>query len=111
MLSTDYINTIVTIKIDRRLGSRHPERGFIFPVNYGFVPYSQLPDRDVLDAYVLGIFEPLAQYTGRCIAVIHRMGNEGDKLVVAPQGKTYTDEQIRALTEFQERYFQSVIRH
>jgi len=111
MISTDYLNTIVTIKIDCKIGTRHPEHGFIYPVNYGFVPYSQSPGRDALDAYILGIFQPLTEFTGRCIAVIHSLDHSGDKLVVVPQGKTYSDEQIRALTEFQERFFKSVIRH
>lgn len=32
-----------------------------------------------------------------------------DKLVLVRDGKMYIDEQIGALTEFQERFFQSVI--
>ena len=32
-----------------------------------------------------------------------------DKLVVTKDGRNYTDDQIRALTEFQEKYFESVI--
>lgn len=32
-----------------------------------------------------------------------------DKLVVVPQNKDYSDDTIRALTEFQEQYFKSII--
>ena len=32
-----------------------------------------------------------------------------DKLVVMQEGKNYTDDQIRALTEFQEQWFESII--
>ena len=46
-------------------------------------------------------------FTGRCIAVIQRSDDDDDKLVVAPVGKDYSDEQILALTEFQERFFES----
>jgi inorganic pyrophosphatase len=42
-------------------------------------------------------------------AIVHRLDDEDDKLVVVPEGKSYTDEQILALVEFQERFFQSVI--
>jgi len=62
-----------------------------------------------MDAYVLGIFKPLATFTGRCIAVIQRSDDDDDKLVVAPVGKDYSDEQIFALTEFQERFFESSV--
>jgi len=91
------------------MGSRHPEWGHLYPVNYGSVPGVRAPDGEDLDAYVLGVFEPVETFTGRCIAVIRRLDDEDDKLVVVPEGVVYSDEQIRALTEFQERYFRSVI--
>ena len=63
---------------------------------------------DVLPyAYVLGVFEPVEEYTGKVIAIIHRINDNDDKLIVA--NKNYTDDQIRALTEFQEAYFESEI--
>jgi len=43
------------------------------------------------------------------IAIIHRTNDNDDKLIIAPENKNYTDEQIKALTEFQEQYFESVI--
>jgi len=104
-----FLGNTVSVKIDRPLGSSHPEWGFIYPVNYGYVPGVEAPDGDDLDAYVLGVFEPLEAFMGRCIAVIHRLDEDDDKLVVVPEGTAYTDEQIRALTEFQERFFRSVI--
>jgi len=109
MQPTDLIGKIVKIKIDRPLGGRHPEHGFVYPVNYGYVPDTLAPDGQELDAYVLGVFEPLLEYEGRCIAVVHRLDDDDDKLIVAPEGKEFTDDQIQALTEFQERFFRSVI--
>ena len=78
-------------------------------MNYGFLPGTTAGDGEELDAYLLGVFEPVKLYTGVCIAVIHRLDDEDDKLVVAPHGSTYTPGQIRALTEFQERFFTSEI--
>ncbi len=34
----EYLNKTVNVKIDRPLGSKHPQYGFIYPVNYGFIP-------------------------------------------------------------------------
>lgn len=41
--------------------------------------------------------------------MIHRTDDDDVKLVVVPKGVTYRDEQIAALTEFQERFFNSTI--
>jgi len=100
----------VTVRIDRPLGSRHPRHDDIYyPVNYGFVPGTLSPDGSELDAYVLGVFTPVETFTGECIAVIHRTNDDDDKLIVVPAGKRYSRSQIRALTEFQERFFASTI--
>ena len=104
-----YLGKEVNVKMDRPLGSVHPKHGFVYPVNYGYIPGTISGDGEELDAYLLGVFEPVQNYIGKCVAVIHRTNDDDDKLVVVPEGKDYTDEQIRALTEFQERYFESEI--
>ena len=104
-----FLGKTVTVRVDRPLGSQHPAYGFFYPVNYGFIPGTTGLDNEELDAYVLGVFEPVQEFTGRCIAVISRVDDNDDKLVVVPEGKEYTDDQIRALTEFQEQFFHSVI--
>ena len=108
--ATAFLGQIVMAQIDRPLGSRHPRHDFIYLLNYGYVPGTLARDGEALDVYVLGVFEPLVTFTGRCIAVIQRLDDDDDKLVLVPDGKEYSDAQIRALTEFQERFFQSVIR-
>ena len=97
------------MRIDRPLGSHHPRWGFRYPVNYGFVPGVAGADGEELDAYVLGVTKPLESFTGQCIAVIHRPGDE-DKLVLAPPGTAYTAAQIATITAFQEQFFDSLIR-
>lgn len=106
MKNEEYLNKKISIKIDRPFGSKHPKHGFIYPVNYGFVPGTVSGDGEELDAYLLGVFEPVEDYDGRCIAIIHRTNDDDDKLVVVPEEKNYTDDQIEALTEFQEQYFE-----
>ncbi len=105
----EYLDRTVLVKIDRPLGSRHPQHGFVYPVNYGYVPDTPAPDSENLDAYVLGVFEPIEEFTGRCIAVVHRLDDDDDKLIVVPEGRQFSDEQIQALVEFQERFFTSII--
>ena len=105
----DYLGKKITIKIDRPLGTRHPKHNFIYLLNYGYVPNTISDDGEELDAYLLGVFDPVKEYHGSVIAIIQRTNDNDDKLVVVPDGVNYTDDQIMALTEFQERFFKSVI--
>lgn len=109
METKDYIGKTVLVKMDRPYGSKHPKHGFIYPVNYGFIPNTISGDGEELDAYVLGVFEPIDEFKGKVIAVINRTNDDDDKLVVCPEDKNYTNEQIDALTEFQERFFEHKI--
>jgi inorganic pyrophosphatase len=104
-----FLDSAATITIDRPLGSKHPKWGFVYPVNYGYVPNTKSGDGEEIDAYALGINEPLKEFTGKCIAVIHRLNDDDDKLVMAPDGMDLADAEIRAATDFQEKFFKSVI--
>ena len=66
-------------------------------------------DREELDCYIIGVFAPLEDFKGKCIAIIHRTNDDDDKLVVVPEDKSFSDEAIEALVEFQERYFEHII--
>ena len=104
-----YIGTVVNIKIDRPFGSKHPKHGFIYPVNYGFIPGTVSGDGEELDCYLLGVFKPVEEFKGKCIAIIHRTNDDDDKLIIVPEDKDYSNEQIEALTEFQEQFFEHII--
>ena len=104
-----YLGKTVDVKIDRPMGSKHPKHGFIYPVNYGYIPNTVSGDGEELDCYVLGVFEPLDVFKGKCIAIIHRTNDNDDKLIIVPENIDYSDDAIRALTEFQERFFESEI--
>ena len=107
--SYKYIGNTVKVKIDRPLNSKHPKHGFVYSVNYGFVPNTISGDGEELDCYVLGINKKLESFEGKCIAVIHRTNDNDDKLIIVEAGKNYTDEEIREFTNFQEQYFESEI--
>ena len=105
MNAVDFLGKIIDVVVDRPLGSKHPEYGGIYPLNYGYVPNTISGDGKELDCFIIGVFNPLTKYTGKCIAVIHRLNDNEDKLVIAPDGKDYSNDAIEALVEFQERWF------
>ena len=109
MESRDYIGKTVSVVIDRPFSAKHPKHGFIYPVNYGYIPNTVSGDGEELDCYVLGVFEPVEKIDGKCIAVIHRTDDDDDKLIITPDGKQYSDDAIEALVEFQERFFKHII--
>jgi inorganic pyrophosphatase len=96
----------VTVTVDRPIGSHHPDYpDMIYPINYGYVEGEIAGDGEWQDAYVLGTDKPIKSISGTVIARIHRENDVEDKLVVAPQGASYTEDEIIRLTEFQEKYF------
>ncbi len=104
-----FLGKIVKVRIDRPIGSKHESFDIHYPVNYGYIPDTVAPDGEELDAYVLGVSVPIKEFTGRCIALIHRTVDNEDKLVVAPENVEFSDEEIRALTKFPERDFELII--
>ena len=109
MKTTDYIGKSVSVVIDRPLGSKHPKHGFEYPVNYGYVPNTKSGDGEELDVYVLGVDEPIKEYVGQCIAVIHRIDDDDDKLIVVPEGMNLSDNEIENATAFQEKWFKHIL--
>ena len=107
--NNQYIGKIVNVKIDRPIGSKHPNSELIYTLNYGYIPNTISGDGEELDCYVLGVHNPIKEFKGKCIAVIHRLNEDDDKLIIVEEGKEYSNEQIKALTEFQEKYFKSEI--
>lgn len=96
----------VKVIVDRPLGTYHPKHEDIFyTVNYGYIEGIIAPDGEYQDAYILGVDEPLKEFIGIVIAVVHRLNDVEDKLVVAPEGNIFTKEEILKKVEFQEKYF------
>ena len=100
----------VTVTVDRPLGSYHPEhKDMYYLINYGYVEGIMAPDGEEQDAYILGVDEAIEKFTGKIIAIIHRNDDVEEKWVVAPEGMTFTKEEIREQIHFQEQYFDSEI--
>lgn len=101
----EYLGKTVKVVVDRPLGSKHPEHKHIYSVNYGYLEGTISGDGEERDVYILGVHEPIEQYEGVVIGIIKRRDDVEDKLVVANKLNDYDKYQIRALVEFQERFF------
>ena len=107
--SIDFLGKIVTVKMDRPIGTKHPKHGFVYPINYGYIPNTISGDGEELDAYIIGPTEPLGEFTGTCCAIIHRTNDDDDKLIVVPTGTTIDNETIEKTTDFQEKWYKHII--
>ena len=104
------IGDIVKVTVDRPLGSYHPKhRDIYYPINYGYVKGVLAPDGEEQDAYILGVDKAIDEFTGKIIAIIHRINDIEDKWVVCPVDCTFTKEEILEQVFFQEKYFQTEI--
>ena len=104
----DMLGKIVTVTVDRPINSIHPNHpDIVYEVNYGYIAgiISEF-DGEELDAYILGVNEPVKEFTGKVIAIIKRMGEE-EKLIVS--NKEFSKEEILKMVNFQEQYFTSTI--
>lgn len=93
-----------TVKVTRPIGSTYPSNEDIkYNINYGEIV-------DVLDAYgepqeayILGVNEVIEEYTGRLVAIIHRVNDVKNNWVISD--KFYTKEEIYEKVKFVEQYF------
>ena len=101
----------VKVTVDRPLGSFHPKHKDIFyTVNYGYIDGIIAGDGEFQDAYILGIDNPLTEFVGKVIAIIHRLDDAEDKWVVAPEDVFFTKAEIMEQVYFQEKFFSIEIR-
>ena len=105
------LGKVVKVIVDRPLGTYHPKyKDLFYSVNYGYVEGIIATDGEEQDAYILGVNEPIKEFTGKVIAVIHRFDDVEEKLVVVPSDVSLTKEEIMRQVYFQERFFKIEIR-
>lgn len=93
-------------KMDRPLGSTHPRcPDLVYPVNYGYIEGIIAGDGAEQDIYLLGVNEPVEEYSGIVYAVYHRLNDNEDKWIVVPDGFEITEEEILNQISFQERFY------
>ena len=104
------IGSIVTVTVDRPLGSYHPKhKDIYYPINYGYIEGVMAPDGEEQDAYIFGVDKPIKKFTGKVIAIIHRLDDIEDKWVVCPENMTFSKEEIAEKVMFQEQFFNTDI--
>ena len=104
------LGKIVRVTVDRPMGSYHPKhKDIYYPINYGYIEGIMAPDGEEQDAYIVGIGEPVEEFTGKIIAIVHRYDDVEEKWVVAPDEMTFTKDEIMDAVRFQEQYFQSEV--
>lgn len=104
------VGDIVKVVVDRPLGSYHPKhKDMYYTINYGYIEGIIAPDGEEQDAYIIGVDEPVKEFVGRIIAIIHRNNDVEEKWVVAPRNMIFTKEQIWEKVLFTEQYFDSEI--
>ena len=105
------LGKVVKVIVDRPLGTYHPKyKELFYSVNYGYVEGMIAADGEEQDAYILGVNEPIKEFTGKVIAVVHRFDDVEEKWVVVPTDTSLTKEEIMRQVDFQERFFKIEIR-
>ena len=110
-LVRSYLGRKVRIEIDRPIGYIHIKDKYTleYKINYGYIPGVLGGDGEELDVYLLGVSEPVSEYTGRIIAIAHREDDVEDKLVMVPDGITLNAEEIYSQISFQEKYYRTSV--
>ena len=104
------LGKIVKVIVDRPLGTYHPKhKDIYYSVNYGYVEGIIAADGEEQDAYILGVNEPIREFYGKVIAVIHRFNDIEEKWVVAPEKASFTKDEIMQQVDFQEQFFKTKI--
>ena len=107
-----YLGKTVDIEIDRLIGYVHHkgEKTLVYPINYGYIPGVLGGDDEELDVFLLGVDTPVESFTGRIIGIVYRADDVEDKLVMAPEGMTFSAQEIAQAVQFQEKYYHTTIR-
>lgn len=110
-LVKSYLGKTITIKIDRPIGYIHKKENYslTYPINYGYIPGVLGGDGEELDVYLLGEDVPVNDYTGKIIGIVYRKNDVEDKLVMAPEGVVFTQNEIKEQIYFQEQYYETEI--
>lgn len=101
---------IFSAVIDRPVGFKD-SFGNVYLINYGYIPELMGGDGEEQDVYIISRDQqqPLENFTGKLVAIIHRRDDIEDKWVLAPANEEIDKILIAEQTQFMEQYFDSWI--
>lgn len=110
-LICSWLGKTASVIVDRPVGFHHVTKGIHldYTINYGFLPGVTGGDGEEQDVYILGVAQPLQNFTGRIIGAVRRKDDNEDKLIAAPEGMRFTSAQMRQQLHFVEKYFDSTV--
>lgn len=107
LLGRHWLGKQVNVIVDHPLGSGHP---FIpdeeYQLNAGYIPNASDADGEMLEAYVIGVDEPLESFKGYVVAMLYRK-NGSAHAIVGPAGLHVTKKEIINSVAFQEQYYET----
>lgn len=108
----EYLGKTVRIEIDRPIGYVHKKEKYTltYPINYGYIPGVFSGDGEELDVYLLGVSEPVREYTCKIIGAVIRKNDVEDKLIAAPEGMNFTADEAYEMIKFQEQWYDTEIK-
>lgn len=96
------LGKFVRVRVSRPIGFYDEKRGIEYTVNYGKIENSDEKDKNVQEAYILGINHTVREFEGRVIACIHNRWTKEVRWVVAPKSRRYIINDIRPAVSFAE---------
>lgn len=109
--SYEFIDQTVRIEIPKNITRKEKNVNAQFPINFGVIPDVLDGEGKKLECYIVGTDKINNEFTGKCIAVLHKFDNTEDKLIVTQNDKNFSDSEIREILKFQEKnYLNEIIR-
>ncbi len=106
-LEKKWLGKEVEIVFDRPVGFKQKEEYAPYPINYGYIEQIYSLDGAEVDCYYLDSVQPLKTAKGTVVAVVKRLNDVEEKLVVSNLNPT--KEEIKNAINFIEKYFNSII--
>lgn len=102
----NHLGKTYTVSVIRPIGTRHPtKKNIVYPINYGVIEGQKGADGKELRAYVLGVRTPVSSFTGTVVGIVHRGGECGVRLVLAPAGVYVNQARIEEAVHFREKFY------
>lgn len=107
LVGRNMIGKKVTVIVDRAYGSYHPTlQDMICPYNFGYIKQdTNLEDSELQDAYVVGVEEPLDEFTGYVVGIIYHGNEATSRWIVAPAGYVVNHEKLIQLLGQEEQFY------